>query len=693
MNNTTRQRQSINEKGVHVPVYPLEKKDQMNTELLKEKLRPTNQQFSRSIKSGKNSSDDETPGGKSSRRKSYTPLSYDNLTEQQQLMKDLGVQSRFKRRRKNEHSKQIQNMLEDLKHGRVLSADPYENERLIREVDQIQRHETNMNMMDDILDASELEEHVLKNKVGGKAFTSVTVYERNLKRQKDAEKTQKLLERIKTRTRSTDLLGGTIDSPSKKNIFDHSAGEKHTSVKNAWLQESKNRARENMLSFTHFERIQENTLQEQMKHENELDELRHDIHHITNERDQLFKENKVLNHKIESLNETIDSLKYTREILRQKIGKVNAREMDNQQRLRIFEDFQPLFEDLRDHFKFDHPKEVINRMKMLEKKQTDSYKQLMDAQQHSNDLEREIVEMKKRNDAEIRERIKDLKAKLQITQMERDNFETAETSLRREIKDYKEYKDKYLSLHSAVMDMWTTFLQDVEQIGTRHSTALVEPDYANAFQVLEAVKNLVISFTPSKAGDVYIKFSQIANSYWKQYYSDHPNMKGKPQVIIKKIGETLEEKTKRISQLETELETLRREKKEFLQERAKMRRDKRALETELNLTAGKRRASATSLGPNAGLANSTFGSPTTPHKTASHRPQSASARLIGKHSKRSAYGTPMRSKSGQRPQSAVIRKRSARGLSINRSRPKTARNNHSRDAASFFITQTPSGDE
>lgn len=673
MDNPTRQKQTLSEKGVHVPVYPFEKKDQMNIELLQEKLRPTKQQFTRSIK-GK--TEDEDEDDESYRRNSFAPLSYDNLSSEQQSLRDTSHQSRFRRKLKNEFSKQIHQILDDLKQGKELSNDPYENSKMISQIKEIKRHEDNMNMMDDILDASELEETILKNKVGNRAFSSVTVYERNLKRQKESEKTQKLLDRIRTRNRSTDLLSGHVGDVKHR----QDSPEKHSNQKNAWLNESKERARENILAFTNMERIQENSFQEQMRHQNEVDQLKHQILELTNEKDFHKKENTILNHKIESLNETIESLKHTREVLRQKIGKSNIREMESQQRLRLFEEYQPLFEDLRDHFKFDSPEEVINRMKMLEKKQTESYKQLMDSQQYSSDLERKIANLNREHELELRERLKDTKAKLDITSLERDNFQTAETSIRRELKDYREFKDKYLSLHSAVMDIWTTWLQDLEQIGTRQIMDLVEPDYSNAFQVLESIKNLVISFTPSKAGDVYIKFSRIANNYWKKYYSEYPNLKGKPQLIFTKIGETLDEKTKRINQLELEIEALKREKQEFMQERTKIRRENRALETELNLATGKRRYSQTPTS-NSNILNNSLNTTMNTTQNITIRPQSASARLMGKHRKSATISTPLQP--SKRPHSAITRKKPS---SKSITRPSTAGAQRT-TTSTFFVTQ------
>eukprot|EP00817_Percolomonadidae_sp_ATCC50343_P007983 CAMPEP_0117424640 /NCGR_PEP_ID=MMETSP0758-20121206/5021_1 /TAXON_ID=63605 /ORGANISM="Percolomonas cosmopolitus, Strain AE-1 (ATCC 50343)" /LENGTH=350 /DNA_ID=CAMNT_0005208545 /DNA_START=741 /DNA_END=1789 /DNA_ORIENTATION=- len=285
--------------------------------------------------------------------------------------------------------------------------------------------------------------------------------------------------------------------------------------------------------------------------------------------------------KIEDLQDKIESLKYTIDMLRAKLSKLSDREIENQQRLKLFEQYQPIFEDLREHFHFDTPAEVVNRMIMLEKKQTDSYHQLSDAEKQNKELKREMNHLKRIHEADMRERMKDIQAKLETVQMERDNFEAAEVNHRNKIREYKDYKEKYLQLHSAVIDVYTTWMKDIKGMGKRYEDEIVDPDFSHADQVLAGITNLLISFQPSKAGQIYIQFSQIANSYWLEHYSNQPSIKGRPKVIFETLGNTLKSQNKELDRLKIENKRLLHELSKRKEGQEKLEREKRVLENSI----------------------------------------------------------------------------------------------------------------
>lgn len=73
-----------------------------------------------------------------------------------------------------------------------------------------------------------------------------------------------------------------------------------------------------------------------------------------------------LREQVQELTRQKDSLQHTVGMLRHKIAKVGERQIENERRLKIYANLEPVFEELTSVFKFDSAEDIINRLNQLE---------------------------------------------------------------------------------------------------------------------------------------------------------------------------------------------------------------------------------------------------------------------------------------------------------------------------------------
>jgi len=230
------------------------------------------------------------------------------------------------------------------------------------------------------------------------------VYNRGVKRKEDNAFVTSLLKKVEQRTSNAVKHWEEVIDPSKRPKSASSGDKRHLTEKRKYLDESKNRARDNYLTHVQQQRIEDITIQSQIQQENLVTKYNHKIEDILQEKSALEHQNKVLTHKISKLEEEIQSLRYTVDLLRNKVEKTTNREIENQTKLKVFQQFEPLFAVLQKTFNFDSPQQVVKRMEMLENAQAESYTQLLEAQEQKNQSEKMIEKLKKDFDLKLRDK-------------------------------------------------------------------------------------------------------------------------------------------------------------------------------------------------------------------------------------------------------------------------------------------------
>jgi hypothetical protein len=429
-----------------------------------------------------------------------------------------------------------------------------------------------MKLMNAIIHNSEHQEKGLLNKIGEAAFTSVAKYNRGVKRTQERDNVKTMLQKIETRTINSKTLATTRKENSSGLM---------SSKKTKWIDDSKEKARKNFLMNEQIQRVEDITIKAQIQHENTVEQYKHQIEMMMERQNAVLAENKKLQTNIGTLTDEVSSLKYTIELMRQKMQKLSSREVENEQKLKLFSDYEPLFDDLKKNFNFTTPKQVIKRMELLEKAQSDSYTQLLEAQEQRNELERKLEHTRKDLENKHREKVVELNKHIEKNQKRSEEMHQNVETLEKTLQTAQTYKIKYTTLSNALTDLWNTWIKDVERTGFRDDIAYDEPDPTDSTQLLSSLKNILIAFTPTKAGKNYIELSKMSHNYWLKYFKDELQLKSKPVEIFTRLGEYLDLRENQLKMIQKQAVSLKTDRKDLLDKVGKVQREKLAVENQL----------------------------------------------------------------------------------------------------------------
>ncbi|KAF0976278.1 hypothetical protein FDP41_004953 [Naegleria fowleri] len=455
-----------------------------------------------------------------------------------------------------------------------------------------------MDIMNGIIDFAKKEEQKLLSKTGN--FSAIAKYERESKRQDEKRTVSKLLNTVKNRQNSDSPSGGSLTKRSDSSIS-------MSSRKQKWVEESKKKGRENFREHLWGKKMEEMAMEARINHEKTVENFK--LHHdkLYSDYQQLLQQMNLEKETSQKCQEENKSLKYTIEMLRQKLNKQSVREIEKEQRLRLFENYEPLFETLQKNFNFDSPYDVIKRIEILEKAQADSLTQLFEAQEQKAALERQFEKYKVDIEYKHRQAINDLEKQIERDQNQLKEVLSNMRNIQQTLEQSENYRQKYLVLSDSVIDLWHTWVKDVEKLGYRDTTIymkngehnmngaqntlimLGEPDFSDSNQVMSAVKNLLIAFTPNKAGHSYTELAKMANGYWLKYFKTDFDIKSKPKLIFEKMAQAIEAKNSKIRDLERRLKETEESKKNFEEGMNKAIREKRALEVQTNIVHQQKR--------------------------------------------------------------------------------------------------------
>jgi hypothetical protein len=433
-------------------------------------------------------------------------------------------------------------------------------------------HEENMDIMNPILEQSAVLEEKLMSKIGDKAFSTVAKHDRRVKRDDDRYTIDKMLAKIHQRTQATKSIEEKRRKPKQKITA--------TSIRRKWIDETKTQALHNLNEQEQKKRIEDIVIVEREKQERAAEEYKHNIDKINDEKRIIEMKNKTLMTTIAKLEDEITSLKYTINLLRQKLSRVTSREVESQQKLKLFSDYEPLFEDLRKKFNFENPQQVIQRMELLEKAQADSYNQLLEAQEQRNQMERLLEKTKQDAENKNRERLLSLTKNLERSERQAKELQKNVDILEKAKEKADAYNQRYMDLNRAIADIWNTWFNDIENIGHR-SDIVDDPDTSDSHQTIAAIKNILIAFTPSKAGRTYVDLSILANNYWRRYFQEDISLKGQPSIIFERLGDYIDGKNKEIKQLKGKIAQYELSSKDLTVGLSRANREKRAAEQAL----------------------------------------------------------------------------------------------------------------
>ncbi|KAL9641883.1 hypothetical protein ABK040_000821 [Willaertia magna] len=204
-------------------------------------------------------------------------------------------------------------------------------------------HEEDMHVMTDIINYAKKEEQKLLQKTG-----TITKAEREAKRRDERKRTSKMLSDVKKRHQKP-------ATPITTDLQKHATWIPQTNKKRKWIEESKKKGRDNYKEHLWAQKMEELALQSRLNHEKTVQNYKLQIDQLNAENQQSQNQLKIDKASLLKAEEEIKSLKYTIEILRQKLSKQQSREIEKEQKLKLFSDYEPLFESLQKDFNFGSP--------------------------------------------------------------------------------------------------------------------------------------------------------------------------------------------------------------------------------------------------------------------------------------------------------------------------------------------------
>eukprot|EP00761_Pharyngomonas_kirbyi_P002054 gb/GECH01002058.1/.p1 GENE.gb/GECH01002058.1/~~gb/GECH01002058.1/.p1 ORF type:complete len:625 (+),score=200.81 gb/GECH01002058.1/:1-1875(+) len=411
-------------------------------------------------------------------------------------------------------------------------------------------------LIESLFDKSQKKEQNLLRNVDDPDFSSVTTFRRSANRKSEKEETRGVLRKVESRNRKIKELSG---STSNQQNQASSEMTQKTSKTRWFLDESKNKARQNYLEHIKSNRIEDVKMESQKEKEQLVAQYKHQIDKLMDEKSKLQFEAESSQKKVTECREESKSLRYTIELLQQKLEKMTEREIENQKKLRVFSNMEPLFDKISEQFNFQHPREVLERLENLEKEQAENYSKLLEAQEMKNDYERKLERVEKENETKRRQELTDLQHSLTKTEKQRRDLQKQLEDAQMESKRLEEFQQKYLTLDAAVLDLWYRWVKEIEDMDEKTHVE----ETVTSIEAIGQMDNLLTQFTPTKAGEGFRVLSGLSNRFWRKWFKDIPSIKSKPDEIFLRVGQLVEAREKDMELLRQQVETLERDKKMY----------------------------------------------------------------------------------------------------------------------------------
>eukprot|EP00792_Barthelona_sp_PAP020_P002777 TRINITY_DN1436_c0_g1_i1.p1 TRINITY_DN1436_c0_g1~~TRINITY_DN1436_c0_g1_i1.p1 ORF type:complete len:523 (+),score=136.53 TRINITY_DN1436_c0_g1_i1:61-1629(+) len=251
-----------------------------------------------------------------------------------------------------------------------------------------------------------------------------------------------------------------------------------------------------------------------------------------------------------------EQLLYTKSLLKEKLRRQHLRLVDQERRLRIFEQTKPIFSKLKEKFNFKDPKEVITRLEDLESSHRESYSKLLEITAKYNKLQKEYSDLKSDFDIQNHREILDMTRKWQENEELKQDLERNVQNQRLVIDRFKDEQSKSRDMYFGLIDRWSQWKDKIEQWSDSSITTtnnINKLDLSDPLMVLDSLNLMINSASPTKAGILVREFSGTCNMLWSRFLRDHPSIRGKPikilQIFIQKFDEQSKMVSKRIEEL------------------------------------------------------------------------------------------------------------------------------------------------
>ncbi len=250
------------------------------------------------------------------------------------------------------------------------------------------------------------------------------------------------------------------------------------------------------------------------------------------------------------------SLQDTVDLMRQKMQRMQEREVESQRRLAVFNKFDPIFDALSERFNFDSPEEVITRLEALEAEQVQLHNEIVEKEEARAVLEREAKAAKQSKEHKQQTQLLELQQSLAKAEQRVNDLlrERAQQDSMLELGE--EVRQEHLALTFGVVDLWKQW--EKGSLLVDPSNKIDQPDLNDPFQVLAALQTVSAAHDPPRAGIMLRELASQANSLWMKFLSDETQYRMRPKQVLGRLAGMLDERQKTIERLQQQNATLKK---------------------------------------------------------------------------------------------------------------------------------------
>eukprot|EP00762_Andalucia_godoyi_P000038 ANDGO_02228.mRNA.1 Hypothetical protein GL50803_15432 len=483
-------------------------------------------------------------------------------------------------------------------------------------------------ILTDLIQESESHENELTNKLGGAdAFSAVHAFHRNVSRSEKKIEKMRVLTDIERRASAH----GSQPPSDRSHYHQQQAMMKSASTalsRRDLIEESKQRARGNMLQYVQSMTVEEVKIGSQKEKEEIIRKFELEIAELRHQRDEAVRQATDGFEAVSALQEEIGSLKYTTDLLRKKVQKMGEREVENQRKLAAFQHLEPIFDKLSDEFQFSSPEQILKKIEKLKEAQVELYSQYSEAVESKGEMEKKMDRIKRDTEGRLQKQLNEAFDARTRAERKLNEAESRINELQSQVRKLSDMRETYLTVNSSIMDLWNKWSGEAtSKLG--NSAGIEDPDMSNPLMIIVSLHNLLIEFTPSRAGESFRELSGIANRYWMRYFSDDFELKGHSKQILERLAAMADEKAAEVEKCHKHIAALQEDSKLFMDKIHRLEVEKRQLIAELD--SAKPHRAGSMAGSRPGTSN-TMSRPVSRSSTISagrHRPRPPSVKSGG----------------------------------------------------------------
>lgn len=250
--------------------------------------------------------------------------------------------------------------------------------------------------------------------------------------------------------------------------------------------------------------------------------------------------------------EQIRSLKRSSELLRRKVRILSEKETEDEMKLKLFSSMKPLVDLLKKEYPQKSLSEILSIIDMMEKNAKETQDLYENATKETAELEVKTGMMRKELEGKWHSEVASVLSLKEESDRLLTETERRISDLEVRVRIGNEHTDQYLSLNSAIMDLWHRWSSTMRK-ANESAPPVGEPDITRPLHVITSLHNLFTEYSPEVAEKKCREISAVADRIWVRHFANRLDIKSSPLLIFEEAARSYDQTTGRIAELERQL--------------------------------------------------------------------------------------------------------------------------------------------